>query len=74
MMEQIYHLGEMAAAGIFAVAPVEHPTIWSWFLIAAAASLCIKWREQLQRKTKSAPVLSKARRPIRRAAPRSPWR
>jgi hypothetical protein len=74
MMEQIYHLGATAAAGILSVAPVDHPTIWSWFLLAAAASVCMKLREQSRRQTKSVPVLSKARRPMRRAASHAPWR
>ena len=74
MMEQIYHLGGTAAAGILSVAPIEHPTLWLWFLIAAAAAVGTTLREQTQRKPKRAPVLLKPQPPMRRPAPRSPRR
>ena len=49
-MEQIYHIGETAAAGILSVVSVGHPAVWSWFLIAASVSTCMTLREQSRRK------------------------
>jgi hypothetical protein len=76
-MERIYHLGGATAAGVLSVAPVDHPMTWAWLLVAAEAAICVLLRQQSQSRTKPVPVLANAlqpnaRRPIRRAPPRSP--
>jgi hypothetical protein len=73
-MEQFYHFGETTAAGILSVAPTDQLTIWSWLLIAAAMAVCIRVQKQSQRRLQPIPVLSRTRRPLRRAAPFSPRR
>jgi len=64
-MDQFGYFGK-TAAGILLIAPADHPTIWSWFLLAAVMALCIRLREQSQLKLKSIPVLSHTRRVARR--------
>jgi hypothetical protein len=73
-MERIYFMGGAGAAGLLSVASVDNLMIWAWLLIAAEAAVCVLLRQQSQSRTKPVPVLSKARRPIRRAVPQSPRR
>ena len=73
-MDRIYFLGGATAAGIVAVAGTDHAMIWAPFLLAMEVAACVLFRKQFQGEVKPVPVLAKARRPIRRAAPGPRWR
>jgi hypothetical protein len=48
--------------------------VWAWLLIAAELGIRMLLRKEAQKQIKSVPVLSNARRPLRRATPDASWR
>jgi len=73
-MERIFCIGGAAGASILAIAPVNDLMIWAWLLMAAELGVRMLLRKEAQKQIKSVPVLSNARRPLRRATPDASWR
>ncbi len=73
-MERICCIGGAAGASILSVASVNDLMVWAWLLMAAELGIRMLLRKEVQKQIKSVPVLSNARRPLRRATPDASWR